>query len=316
MENDRMLVIGAGVNGSAVITRLCSAGLDARVLARGKRYEEIKDKGIIIEDPFSHKRTITKVPVINCLDPEDIYDFILVIVRKNQVADLLPVLAQNKSPNIVFMGNNLSGPDEFAKVIDKKRIMLGMVVAGGKREDDIIRAMVSTPLPSPFGEMNGTITPRLKRLVKILRSAGIKATTSTNMIDLQMTHAVGVALIGKLTMKYKCDLHALARSKEDLKLLVDARREAHQVLRALGHKIVPLSEDAIRFIPRSLQVAGTRALLNSKLGEVGLAYHVSQAPDEMQQLANELSTLVNQAGLPVPAIKQILGADERYAIAQ
>ena len=315
MENARMLVIGAGVNGSAVITRLCSAGLDARVLARGKRYEEIKDEGIIIEDPFSHKRTITRVPVIDRLDPEDMYDFILVIVRKNQVADLLPVLAQNKSPNIVFMGNNLSGPAEFARIIDKQRIMLGTVVAGGKRDGNIIRAMTSTPLASPFGEVDGTITPRLKRLVGILRQAGIKAAPSTDMIDHEMTHAVGVALIGRLAMKYNCDLHALARSGADLKLLVDARREAHQVLRALGHKIVPASEDAIRFIPRFLQVAGMRALLNSKLGEVGLAYHVSQAPDEMQQLAKELDSLVDQAGLPAPAIKQILGANESGAIA-
>ena len=306
-DDTRVLVIGAGVNGSAVITKLVSAGLDAKVLARGKRYEEIKDEGIVIEDPFSHKRNITKVPVIDCLNANDIYDFILVIVRKNQVAELLPVLAQNKSPNIVFMGNNLSGPDEFAKIIDKKRIMLGSVVAGGKREGDIILAITSTPLASPFGELDGTITPRLARLVKVLNSAGIKARISTNMIDQDMTHAVGVALIGKLTMKYKCDLHAMARCTEDLKLLVDARREAHQVLRALGHKIIPLSEDAIWFIPRFLQVAGMRILLNSKLGEVGLAYHVSQALDEMQQLANELGTLVNQVGLPAPAIRKVLG---------
>jgi hypothetical protein len=49
-----------------------------------------------------------------------------------------------------------------------------------------------------------------------------------------------------------------------------------------------------------------RALLNSKLGEVGLAYHVSQAPDEMEQLTNELCVLVNQAGIPVPAIRKVL----------
>ena len=204
------------------------------------------------------------------------------------------------------MGNNLSGPDEFAKVVDKKRIMLGMVVAGGKRDGDIIRAMVSTLMPSPFGEMDNTITPRLKRLVKILHDAGIKATTSTNMIDLQMTHAAGVAIVGKLTMKYNCDLAALARSTEDLKLVVDGGREAHQVLRALGHKIVPFAENASQFIPSFLQIAGWRALLRSKLGEVGLAYHVSQAPDEMMQFANELRDLVYQAGLPVPAIRKVL----------
>jgi ketopantoate reductase len=149
------------------------------------------------------------------------------------------------------------------------------------------------------------------RLIKTLRSVGIKAKPSTDMVDHQRTHAVGVAPIAKLTMKYHCDLHALARSTEDLKLYVAARREAHQVLRALGHKIIPPSEDTIRFIPSFLQVAGMRILLNSKIGEVGLAYHVSQAPDEVQRLCDELSALVDQAGLPAPAIKSILGVGDR-----
>jgi 2-dehydropantoate 2-reductase len=311
MDNTRILVIGAGVNGSAVAMRLFNAGLDVRILARGKRFKEIQAGGIVIENPFNHKRSTAMVPVIDRLDPQDLYDFVLVIVRKNQVADLLPLLAQNKSANIVFMGNNLSGPAEFAEIIDRQRIMLGTVVAGGKRDGAIIRAIVLAGLTStPFGELDGSITPRLKRLIKTLRGAGIKATASTEMVDHQMTHAAGVALIGTLTMKYGCDLRALASAKEDLKLLVEARREAHQVLRKLGHKIVPPSEDSIMFTPVFLQIAGMRWLLNSKLGEVGLAYHVSQAPDEMQQLASELRALVHQAGLPVPAISKILGAGE------
>jgi 2-dehydropantoate 2-reductase len=311
IENGRILVIGAGVNGSAVATALFNGGLDVRVLARGKRFEEIQAEGIIIENPFNHKQSIARVPVINRLDQEDIYEYVLVVIRKNQVADLLPVLAINKSPNIVFMGNNLSGPDEFTAILDKQRIMLGTVVAGGKRDGNIIRAIVLTSIASvPFGEIDGTITPRLLRLIKILRSGGIKAKASTEMVDHQMTHAIGVALIGKLTMKYNCDLHALARSREDMKLFVDARREAHQVLRTLGHKISPRSEDSIRITPSFLQIAGMRWLLNSKFGEVGLAYHVSQAPDEVQQLVKELAALVDQAGLPVPAIRKIICNDD------
>lgn len=313
MEKARLLVIGAGVNGSAVAMRLFNAGVDVRVLARGKRYEAIKAQGIIIEDPFSHKRSVARVPVIDSLAANDIYDFVLVIVRKNQVAGLLPVLAQNGSPNIVFMGNNLSGPEEFTRGLDRHRIMLGSVVAGGKRDGDIIRAITAMPVSTPFGELDGTLTPRLKRLVKILREGGIKAVSSTHMVDSQMTHAAGVALIGMLVMKYKCDLHRLARSTQELKLFVEARREANRVLRALGHRIIPPSEDNIRFIPVFLQVAATRLLLNSRLGEVGLAYHVSQAPDEMQQLANELEVLVAQAGLPAPAIRAILEADAEDA---
>ena len=309
MDNARILVIGAGVNGSVCAAGFYNAGIDVTILTRGKRYEELRDEGIVIEDPFKHKRSVTKVPVINCLDPNDLYDYMLVVVRKNQVADLLTVLAQNRSPNIVFMGNNLSGPDEFTRILGKDRVMMGAVYAAGKRDGSLIRAITSKSIAAPFGEVDGTITPRLKRLAGIFRQAGFKVETSTDIVDSQTTHAVGVALIGKLTIKHGCNASALARSGDDLRLFIDGRREAHHVLRALGRRIIPWSEAAIGVIPGFLQVAGLRALLNSKLGEVGLAWHCSQAPDEIRQLGMELQALVDQAGIPVPAIRKVLGQD-------
>jgi len=52
------------------------------------------------------------------------------------------------------------------------------------------------------------------------------------------------------------------------------------------------------------------ALLNSKLGEVGLADHVSQALDEVRQLALDLHARVDQTGIPVPAIRKVLEQDQ------
>ena len=40
-KNARILVIGAGVNGSICAVGLYCAGFDVKVLARGKRYEEL-----------------------------------------------------------------------------------------------------------------------------------------------------------------------------------------------------------------------------------------------------------------------------------
>lgn len=64
----RVLVIGAGVNGSVCAAALHNAGIDATVLARGKRCEDLCDKGIVIEDPFKNTRSVAKVPAINRLD--------------------------------------------------------------------------------------------------------------------------------------------------------------------------------------------------------------------------------------------------------
>jgi 2-dehydropantoate 2-reductase len=47
------------------------------------------------------------------IEPEDGYDMVLVVMRRNQVADVLPALAANKgSAQVVFMVNNPPGYDE------------------------------------------------------------------------------------------------------------------------------------------------------------------------------------------------------------
>jgi len=322
MQNEaaRLLVIGVGVNGALCARALHTAGCDVTLLARGARYEAIRDRGVVIEDPMTNQRSVIRVPVIDVLAPDDMYDYILVVVRKNQVAALLPTLARNRSPNIVFMGNNTSGPGEYTAVLGRERVMLGFVFGAGRREGDVIRAwapkgIARAVLATPFGELDGTVTPRLSRLVDILRRAGLNAHVSNNISDYLTTHAAEVALVGRVIVQHDCDTYALARSRVDLTLLIDGLREVLDVLHITGHAIVPRSSSLIRYIPRSVLVAGCRALFASRFGEVGAGWHCSQAPDEMQQLANELDSLVKKSGLPVPAIRKILAMGKPTKIA-
>jgi len=302
----KILVIGAGVNGCACATELYKAGIDVTILARGKRYNDIKTEGIIIENPFNHKRSITKVPVISELQPEDIYDYILVIIRNNQISTLLPVLAQNKSPNVVFMGNTLSNPDKYTNAIGKDRVLMGSVFAGGRREDNIIKAFIVKSIAGAVGEVNGTITPRVIRLKNILRQGGFKSKVSTNIVDAIITHAAGIPAFALMVMKHKLNIRELTKSTEDLFLMVDATRESYSVIKALGYKIVPKLTNLVYVIPRFIQVAFLRMFLNTKIAEFGGVYHVSQAPDEMNYLAEDLKALVEKSGLPVPAIRKVL----------
>jgi 2-dehydropantoate 2-reductase len=122
-KNARILVIGAGVNGSICAVGLYRAGFDVTVLARAKRYEELVQQGIVIENPIKNTRNITLIPVIDALAADDRYESILVIIRKNQVPDLLPVLARNCSPNVVFMINNPSGPDIYTEALGAERVL-------------------------------------------------------------------------------------------------------------------------------------------------------------------------------------------------
>jgi len=312
-DNARILVIGAGVNGSICAVGLFQAGIDVTILARGKRYDEIRDGGIVIEDPFKNTRSVTKVPVINRLDPKDLYEYMLIIIRKNQVPDLLPVLAQNRSPNVVFMVNNPSGPDEFTKVLGKERVMLGFVFGAGKREGSVIHgfsAAVGSKNASPFGEIDGRITARLTHLVDIFNRAGLSAKVSTEMTGYLATHAAFVAPLAHLLIRHHCNNYAMARATADLYLLVDALRETFDVLRAVGVRIVPRRmATIIRVTPKFILVAAMRILLATRFAEAGGAWHCSQAPDEMHQLGVELMALVEKSGLPAPALRKLFSSD-------
>ena len=184
--------------------------------------------------------------------------------------------------------------------------MLGFVFGAGKKDGNIIKGIMSKSIAVPFGEIDGAITPRLTRLITIIRKGGFKAKVSKHMLDFLVTHAAGVPLIAKLVMKHGLDIRTLARCNEDLTLFVDAMRESFKVLQALGYRIEPKSQNIIKILPGFVIVMGFRTLLLSKLGEVGLAYHVSQAPDEMNFLAQELEFLVTKSGLPSPAIRKVL----------
>jgi len=308
-DNARILVIGAGVNGSVCAARLSERGVDVAVLARGKRLAEIESNGIVIENPFSQKRRVAKVRAIGELAPGDTYDYILVVVRRNQVAELLPTLASNTSPNLVFMNNNLNGPAEIVAALGPQRPMLGFVFAGGKRDGDIIRAIGPfdhSLMPTPFGEIDGTVTPRLKRLVKLFNWAGLRAKVSTKIVDYLATHAAGVAAMTPLAIKYRNDLKAAAHSPGDLKLAAAAMRETIPLLKALGHKIVPASQQVLAVTPVFVLAWVLRLVCNSRIGEVGAAWHAQQAPDELLALADDLRAAIIRCGIPAPALRRVL----------
>ena len=229
-------------------------------------------------------------------------------MRKNQVFDLLPTLARNVSPNIVFMINNPSGPDEYTRALGRERVMLGFVFGGGRREGDIIRAIIpkSRWLKTPFGEIDGSDTPRLRSLLTILRKSGFHVEACRNIVEWQATHAAMVPVMAIPLMKHGLNAKALAKSEADLDLMVDAMRDTLDVLEALGVKVTPRSQSIIRHIPKFILRPLIRAALPSRFMEVGGVWHVSQAGDEMDQLAKELGEMVDKSALEVPALKRLL----------
>lgn len=131
----KILIYGAGVIGSIFAYKLKTGNNDVSILARGKRLEDLKNNGLVIQDDIFHKTYKTDIKIVETIDKEDQYDLIVVIMQRQQVSNILPILKENISPTIIFTGNNPSGADEYLESIEKSRILLGFGGPGGYKED-------------------------------------------------------------------------------------------------------------------------------------------------------------------------------------
>ena len=89
----KILFYGAGVLGSLFAARLQESGQEVSILARGQRLDDIREHGIVLEDSDTGRRTTIRVNVVDYLAPHDAYDLVVVLMRKNQVSAILPILA-------------------------------------------------------------------------------------------------------------------------------------------------------------------------------------------------------------------------------
>lgn len=93
----KILVYGAGALGCNLARDLFRAGKDVTLLARGNWGEEIQKNGLRIKDKFSPRVSVSRVPVVGELKPEDTYDVIFVVVRYTQLETVLDTLRANRT---------------------------------------------------------------------------------------------------------------------------------------------------------------------------------------------------------------------------
>ncbi|MBV9279952.1 MAG: ketopantoate reductase family protein, partial [Chloroflexi bacterium] len=220
-----ILVYGAGVLGSLYAARLQEAGQTVSVLARGKRLAALREDGIVLEEAFSGRRTVTSVNVVERLDPDDAYDLIIVLVRKNQVESVLPALAANRrTPNILFMHNNAAGPDELVAAVGRERVLLGFPGAGGSMDGQVVRYAISPGAvqPTTLGELDGTTIPRLQEIAAAFKAAGFPVAISPNMEAWLLTHAAWISPLENAIASAGGDNYRLAKMRDRVGLMVRA----------------------------------------------------------------------------------------------
>jgi len=304
----KILVYGAGVLGSLYAARLKESGHDVTVLARGKRFDEIEAQGIVLEHALKGTRSVTPVEVTRDLKPDDCYDLVLVVMRRNQVADVLPALAASrKTALVVFMVNNPLGYGEWLKAVGRDRLLVGFAGAGGTRVEGVVYYHVVSPLlqPTTFGEPEGAVTERVKALAGVFKRAGFPTAVCSDMDAWQKTHVAWVSAMANGLYMAGGSGEAMASRPDVVRLTVLAIREGFAVLRALGIPVTPGKLRAFERIPLPILVAFLRAWARTKHFDTIATRHTLAAFDEMEMVSTDFQSLARSATASTPALNTL-----------
>ncbi|MCP4178779.1 MAG: ketopantoate reductase family protein [bacterium] len=301
----RILVYGAGAIGSIFSGKITLAGYDVTILARNKRYKELSDKGLVLRHSITDKTEHIQISVIDKLDKNDIYDYIIVAVQYTHIDSILPILTKNKSKNIVFVVNNPLGYEKYIQAVGYKRIILGFPSAGGERKDGVVNYFIGTGASkvfqsTTFGELSGKRTDRLKELMKVFKNAKFSPAICENMNSWQKTHLAIVLPISRALYKFDSDNYKLAKSYKTLRKMVLATRECFSVLKNMGIKVTPVKLNFYYF-PTIIIVPIFMILMNTKIAEYAMAKHTIVAKEEMTVLENIFEGFIKESGRNKPA---------------
>jgi len=311
----KVLVYGAGPLGSLFAARLQQGGQEVSILARGQRLSELREHGIVLEDVQTKERSVTRVGVVETLAPDDAYDLVLVVMRKNHALQILSILAANEhTPNVLFLMNNAAGPGEMVEALGKQRVLVGFPGAAGFREGHVVHCMAGTaekPWPVYFGEVDGRTTARTRSVAQIINAGpGFEAQIRPDM-DAWLKYHVALLMPSLAPALYAADLdhRRLARTRDLIVLAIRAIREGFDVLGALGYPVSPPKFRRLRWIPEPIFVLLFRLLLlhraQDEIVEASMLRHARSARDEITHLANEFQGLIAQTSVPTPAIERL-----------
>lgn len=304
----KILVYGAGVIGSIYAAKLYGATGDVTLLARGKRYENLKQNGVVIKDVLTGKQTISSVPLTQQLEPTDFYDLIIVTVRLDQLDPVIKIIKQNTvCPLIMLMLNNPDNIKELKNDVAEKHIMLGFPGAGGTYTDNRIDYIQIKQQQTTIGEMDGKISDYTQKIKILFEKAGFETVVSTNMQAWLKTHAVFVACVSAAICKENGNSVQLSKNRSSIKMMVKAISEGFSACKKLGMPIAPFNLKIIFMImPEWFSISYWQKAMQGKVGTLAMAPHANAAKDEMQLLAKKVLTMVHSSSRQTPVLDMLL----------
>jgi 2-dehydropantoate 2-reductase len=296
-----VLIYGAGVIGQIYGGRLQLAGHDVTQLARGQA-AALATGGVTLERDHEVHHVIPRV--VTSIPHDAGFDVVLVTVRRDHLAEVLPGLSALTANRIVFMLNAGVDLEGIRDQVGRDRTVYAFPGVGGRRLDDgAIRYFEIPQQKTTVEHRHGAEAP----VVELLRSAGFAVDLQADMAAWLQTHVVFITAVSAAVLAAGGDSAALAA---DRGRVADMVRAVGEGLRALQRRGVTITPPALRLIftvvPRFLAVSYWQRQLRGPVGTLAIGPHVRASREtELPVMGADVRRLIAGHG-PTPHLDRLL----------
>ena len=289
----RLLVVGAGSTGGYFGGRLAQAGRDVTFLVRPSRAAQLREHGLRIVSPHGDATLHPKHVTADAISQP--FDAVLLTVKGFQLDAALKDIAPAIGPDtmIVPVLNGMQHMDVIARRFSPHNLV-GGVLKVSTVLDDAGRIVQLAPFQSLiYGELDGSITPRIKELDAFMQGADIGAAMSTEIGREMWEKWMMLAALGAITCLMRGTIGEIEACPGGAAFALQLLNEVVAIVRAVGE---PPSETFLTSAREQLTTKGS-SFASSMFRDVQ-----GGRPIEVENIVGDLLRRGAKAGIAAPLL--------------
>jgi 2-dehydropantoate 2-reductase len=301
----RIAVVGAGGVGGYFGGRLAQAGQEVLLIARGEHLDAIEREGLRVRSVAGDFEVRT--PASD--DPAEVgpVDYVLFCVKsyetESAAAPLRPLLDDHTA--VVSLQNGVDNEDILARVLGEQHVVGGVAFIFSRIAEPGVIAQTGGPRRILVGELDGSPSDRVERLVATCHAAGIDAEARTDIRLALWDKLAFICAQAGMTAAIRLPIGEIREVPEAMEMFRRIVEEVRTVAAAEGVQLDEHAMDRHEAFARSLEPASFSSLHDDLVRGHRM---------ELEALHGSVVRRANVHGVPVPACKAVYAILRPWAI--
>ncbi len=249
----RIAIMGSGGLGGYFGGMLARAGEDVTFIARGAHLEAITADGLTVKLPSAEEFTIdakaTNDP--SAIGPVDLVLFCVKTYDTDAAAEQVRPMVGPETM-IASIQNGVDNGERIEKFSGAGHFAPGVSYVNGLIEKPGV-ILVRADNMTSFGEINGSVSPRIERLVDSFSHAGIGVESRTDMQNFLWEKFVAICGVGGAEILARQPMGPVLATPETKDLLISLLQEVVAVAQGVGANLSPeLPDQLVEFASNRL----------------------------------------------------------------